>query len=579
MKKINLKRSVSLIYLILIAALLSMLPVNVKAGGAILSVIPENNVFYVDTTSVNDTFVVNATVTNVTDLWNWQVKLLFNASILHCVSASVPSDSPFNFPIQPTPVIDNTTGFVMLGASMLTGPGIDGNGTLATLTFKIMSAPSAPGESLTCNFTLDDVDTYLNDSGMVPIPATLEDGYYEYLRPLPPYPYLEVKPSVYNATALGEDVTIDIWVGNVTEEWNITGFQLVLGFNATLLDPVNYTAGTFMEGFANDGETILYIDGHDFIGDPNLLPGYNAWVVGVFTMPGSGNVWHEPFAEGEGLLVSLHFNATLATAYLEIVWTDLNFTYLEANPLNPNDDITCYAMDTNMNEIPFEELIGGSYRVPYTCNLTITASVGGTTDPEPREYTYPVGTNVTVTAIPNEFYILDHWMLDGSDVGVDNPITVTMDADHTLHAVFVVIPPPEIVEVKQDPLSDNVLAGQAVKVSVNVTDYGTDVKNVTLTYTTDNWTTPMSLSMDFNGTSGFWEIEILGQDLDTLVQYKVEAYDYAGNYVVDNNAGFYYVYTVIPEFAIITFLIALLVATLSAAILTKHSKKPIKLPN
>jgi hypothetical protein len=68
--------------------------------------------------------------------------------------------------------------------------------------------------------------------------------------------------------------------------------------------------------------------------------------------------------------------------------------------------------------------------------LTITVSTGGTTDPPPGSYVYPAGTNVTVTAIPDTYYVLDHWILDGIDVGSDNPYTVFLNPNHTLHAVF-----------------------------------------------------------------------------------------------------------------------------------------------
>ncbi|GEM_PF-2610834 len=51
--------------------------------------------------------------------------------------------------------------------------------------------------------------------------------------------------------------------------------------------------------------------------------------------------------------------------------------------------------------------------------------------------TYDEGTEVTVTASPNSGYRFDHWVLDGSNAGTDTSITVTMDGDHTLTAVFV----------------------------------------------------------------------------------------------------------------------------------------------
>jgi len=70
------------------------------------------------------------------------------------------------------------------------------------------------------------------------------------------------------------------------------------------------------------------------------------------------------------------------------------------------------------------------------CNLTITTTTGGTTDPTPGTHSYTNGTIVTVTAIPSLGYILNHWELDGANAGGSNPTNVTMNMNHTLNANF-----------------------------------------------------------------------------------------------------------------------------------------------
>jgi len=69
--------------------------------------------------------------------------------------------------------------------------------------------------------------------------------------------------------------------------------------------------------------------------------------------------------------------------------------------------------------------------------LTISASSGGTTDPASgTTYTYDYDSSVTVTAIPaSSRYTFNCWLLDGVPY-TNNPITVTMDSDHTLTAHF-----------------------------------------------------------------------------------------------------------------------------------------------
>jgi len=67
--------------------------------------------------------------------------------------------------------------------------------------------------------------------------------------------------------------------------------------------------------------------------------------------------------------------------------------------------------------------------------LTISTSSGGTTTPTPGTYEHILNKQVNVTASAYASYIFDYWLLDGAVV-YDNPITVTMDSNHTLEAYF-----------------------------------------------------------------------------------------------------------------------------------------------
>jgi len=162
----------------------SALPTNVKAAGeTTISIIPATNKFDAWTTPVNSTFVVNATVTNVTLLWNWQINVTFDPSILNCTSGGVAVGSPFDFEIDSPVLIDNTAGYVQFGSSRLDGPGVNGSGVLATINFKIIKAPTTPGGTLSCDINFSrpyNADTYLNDPDMVLIPATLVDATFLY---------------------------------------------------------------------------------------------------------------------------------------------------------------------------------------------------------------------------------------------------------------------------------------------------------------------------------------------------------------------------------------------------------------
>jgi PKD repeat protein len=119
-----------------------------------------------------------------------------------------------------------------------------------------------------------------------------------------------------------------------------------------------------------------------------------------------------------------------------------------------------------ISDIPSEPyvLYSTTFEAPPlpTYALTITTTVGGTTDPAVGTYTYTVNSSVQVTAIPNVDYAFDHWELDIINVGSANPYTVLMDNNHTLRAVFTYSPPPPSLSASISPLSASILVGQSL---------------------------------------------------------------------------------------------------------------------
>ena len=208
---------------------------------------------------------------------------------------------------------------------------------------------------------------------------------------------------------------------------------------------------------------------------------------------------------------------------------------------------------------------------PYgtqTYKLTITTTSGGTTTPSPGTHTYANATIVEVTAIPDVGYSFDYWLLDG-EVRTENPITIIMDSNYTLEAHFIDDIPPEISDPIQDPPPDNVQPYQNVTVTVNVTDYGTGIKNVTLRYSIDNGTTWAPLNMT-EITAGAYQATIPGYEYCTWITYKIIVYDNAGNNATKDNLGYYYKYHVIPEFSPAIILPLFMILTMLAVIFAKR---------
>lgn len=72
--------------------------------------------------------------------------------------------------------------------------------------------------------------------------------------------------------------------------------------------------------------------------------------------------------------------------------------------------------------------------VYYSIDLSTQPSGGGTVITDPEKAQYPEGEKVTLTALPADDYIFDHWKGDIS--GTDNPSEVTMNSDKRIVAVY-----------------------------------------------------------------------------------------------------------------------------------------------
>jgi len=141
------------------------------ATSAVLCIDPSN----VSNVAVGSTFKVVVNVRNVTDLFTWQILVQFNASELNCVQAIYPS-SGYIFSGEPqipiAPIIDNVSGAIRFGASLLGSGSASGNGGLCEITFKVM----ALGESSIDFSQPYGAQTFLLNGNIEIIPAMLQNS-------------------------------------------------------------------------------------------------------------------------------------------------------------------------------------------------------------------------------------------------------------------------------------------------------------------------------------------------------------------------------------------------------------------
>ncbi len=147
---------------------------------------PKNN-----TAKVGETFTVNITVADISTtslcngLYGWECRITFKRGIINAVNAT---EGPFlkdtgYITTWLTPRIDNTTGTITIGAMIYELPfppaGAMGNGTLATITFKVVGQGQTKLEFKEEDDT--ELDTVLFAAGVGtvgPIEHTRENGLF-----------------------------------------------------------------------------------------------------------------------------------------------------------------------------------------------------------------------------------------------------------------------------------------------------------------------------------------------------------------------------------------------------------------
>ncbi len=142
--------------------------------------------------------------------------------------------------------------------------------------------------------------------------------------------------------------------------------------------------------------------------------------------------------------------------------------------------------------------------------------------------------------------------------------------------------PPTIGTPSTTPASPG--PGDTVTISVNVTDAGSGVKNVSITFTTDGWkSVNNTLGAAYNSTTYTATVQMPTQQFGAKVLYYVAAFDNAGNRAVNNNSAAYFTYDAPASWylnpAVIGILAAVLVAVVAAFFLMRRRKKSASAPS
>jgi len=139
----------------------------------------------------------------------------------------------------------------------------------------------------------------------------------------------------------------------------------------------------------------------------------------------------------------------------------------------------------------------------------------------------------------------------------------------TLNTKALVIPPddavdhtPPMIDIPMRNPAEDPTPQQNVTISVNVTDYGSGVKQVILTYNINNTSTWTNITMT-PVIENLYQAEIHGQPYCTNVTYKIIAYDYQGNFAIKSDEPYeIFHYHVVSEFSSIILALSLIITTI-----------------
>lgn len=423
--------------------------VHAQGGTAVSVVNPVNggNSFtFPPETPINSTFMANMTVSNVTHLATWQINITWNPTLLRIVNTgynadiSVPSANVFGAYADITnPTVNNYRGnaFQMVGIKS-GGPAYVNviNGTLCQIRFTILKNGTG-SPPLNCSIHIVTQSEY-------PIYTSLIDDMAEDI------PYTPFDAS-YAMLPVQYALTLNIvGSGSVTKVPDQSIFNL--GTNVTLT--ANPAVGWRFDHWSGDASGSVNPITINMTSDKVITATFTQITYALTATPvGSGSVSLNnsgPYYYGD--IVEL-------TAVPAVGW---RFDH--------------WAGDLTGSTNPATILIDGNKTVTayFTQNvytLTVDTVGNGSVDlNDTGPYNY--GDVVQATANPAVDWSLDHWELDGTDVGSTNPYAVLMDTNHTLTAFFNTVGFHDVAVTNITTWKTVVAQGNTVSINITVENHG-----------------------------------------------------------------------------------------------------------
>ncbi|RBW55199.1 hypothetical protein DS884_16345 [Tenacibaculum sp. E3R01] len=274
------------------------------------------------------------------------------------------------------------------------------------------------------------------------------------------------------------------------------------------LDPLNFVEGSITSAVNTITTNPSFTSSTDFTlqtGSPVIDNGDNSKVTGNIDLLGNQRVFNTTvdlgayeFGSSVPVYRTLTINATNGTVTTNPnptngAYVDGTSVVLTATP-NPGYQFDGWSGDATGTVNPVTIVMDADKTVTATFSkiqrtLTINVTNGTVaTNPNPTGGTYDNGTSVVLTATPDAGYQFDGW--NGDAIGTTNPVTITMDADKAVTAIFSLIPPAPIPTFVNSPTSISGVYTATINFSSAVT--GFDMSDIQVTGATINNFTAVS---------------------------------------------------------------------------------------
>ncbi len=340
-------------------------------------------------------FSLTVDVANASQLFTWQILLQFNASILQCTSASYPVDNVFagKTMVPVTAVIDNVSGSVLFGASLIGSTTVDvQTGKLCQLDFQVAGVG-------TSELTLTGEESFLLNGDLNLINSTLMNGFFDNRRPIQQgihdIAVTDVIPTPTNASA-GESVSIAVTVanhGNFSEVFNVSALvnQTSIGtmemtLNVSESSTTTFTWVTSVAGDFVIGATAGPVPNETNIADNTFFDG--TVIVTQITPPPTG-VHDIAVTNVVPTLTSVNVGGSVSIAV----------TVANLGNFSENFNVKAFANQTNVGTQAISLNVGQS----LTLNITWVTSAPGS-----------FVISATAGPVANETNVLNNTFVDGT---------------------------------------------------------------------------------------------------------------------------------------------------------------------